>query len=203
MKLYLSVFTMVMLLSFGYFWLKSSTETISENMDKMIVMPEATKSIPVAEPAKPADSLAVNPFLGEKSDTTFKMVKGYHEIDWKFLSKVKFNEVYVDSLQSYVPFPMFHPMIESLEGKKIQISGYVIPISETGDESILVLSANPYSSCFFCGQAGPESVMDIKVKTKIKRIKQDERHTFRGQLKLNDSDLFYLNYIMEDAELVK
>ena len=199
MKLYLLFFFLVASLSFGYFWLSSQND-INDKVDKMIIVPEKATSIPIPEPV---GQIPKNPFKGEKADTTFNRIEGFAEIDWKFLAKVKFNEVYVDSIESYVPFPIFHPMVKSLEDKKVIIKGYVIPLSETGDEDLLILSANPYSSCFFCGQAGPESVMDIKIKTKIKHLKMDDKHTFRGRLTLNDSDLYYLNYILTDAELVE
>ena len=68
---------------------------------------------------------------------------------------------------------------------------------------MLVLSANSFANCFFCGNAGPETIMDIKMKTKFKKpLKQDDRVIFRGKLKLNATDLYYLNYILEDAEVV-
>jgi hypothetical protein len=31
----------------------------------------------------------------------------------------------------------------------------------------------------------------------------DDRVTFKGRLRVNDSDVMYLNYILDDAELVK
>lgn len=159
--------------------------------------PKEEKAInPVAPPPVINDSLVV-------VDTTIfqKDKDGYYDISWKQLAKVTFNEAFVDSMDAYVPFPVFHPEIKFLEGKKIKVKGYVIPIEETGDESILVLSAFPFTNCFFCGNAGPESVMDIKLKKKTKkRFKQDDIITFKGKLRLNDSDLYYLNYILESSE---
>ena len=200
MKKNIFLFVLVAALSFLFFNLFDSY-TQAENL---VPTPEAN-SLP--EPAKPEPK----PDLAPPSevpevpiviDTTIytKDKDGYYEITWKHLSKVEFNEVLVDSIDSYVPFPVFHPEIKFLEGKKIKIKGYVIPISETGDDKILVLSAFPFTQCFFCGNAGPESVMDIKLKNpEKKRYKQDDVHTFKGKLRLNDSDLYYLNYILENA----
>jgi len=56
---------------------------------------------------------------------------------------------------------------------------------------------------FFCGGAGPETVIDILPKNKLKkRLTTDEKITFKGKLRLNANDLDYLNYILDDAELV-
>ena len=125
-------------------------------------------------------------------------------IDWKLLSMVDFEETFNDELQAYIPFPNFHPPVLALDGKTIVIKGFIIPLEETEQESILVLSANPFSTCFFCGGAGPETVMDIKLKAGAQRdFTTDEQVAFKGRLKLNDEDLYYLNYILEEAESFK
>jgi len=127
---------------------------------------------------------------------------GAVELTWEIMAMVDFEETFNEELQAYIPYPDFHPPVKALEGKEVIVRGFVIPLEETGDETILVLSANPFSSCFFCGGAGPETVMDIKLKSKTGRdFKTDERLAFRGKLKLNDSDLYYLNYILEEAEI--
>lgn len=126
------------------------------------------------------------------------------EVSWQLLAKVEFKEFFNKEADAFVPYPVFHPHIKALNGKTIVVKGYVIPMEETGDETILVLSANPFSQCFFCGNAGPESVMDIKLKgDNLPRFKQDQVTGFKGRLRLNDSDLYYLNYILEEAEVVK
>ncbi|HMN91359.1 MAG TPA: hypothetical protein PKE68_15155, partial [Saprospiraceae bacterium] len=79
----------------------------------------------------------------------------------------------------------------------------VIPVDETGDEQLLVLSAYPYSNCFFCGAAGPESVMEIRLKATSKRFRMDTETAFAGTFLLNDTDINSLNYILADAEWVK
>jgi len=199
---YLAIFVIVALLSYGGFaWLSSQlqAEEIMPTMqppqpkETKVKIPQKRKTKTVEIPDKPIDT------------SIYKKNKaGYYDISWKMLSKVEFNEEFVDSLDAYVPFPIFSPEVKYLEDKNIEIKGYVIPIEETGDETLLVLSANPYSSCFFCGGAGPETVMDIKLQAKSKgRYKMDDMTTFRGRLRLNDSDLYYLNYILENAEHVK
>ncbi len=128
---------------------------------------------------------------------------GIAQLNWDLLGHVEFEERYTQEINRLVPYPLFHPQIRALQGEKVRITGYVIPLEETGDETILVLSAYPYTQCFFCGNAGPESVMDIVLKRRNKDLSMDEKVTFQGKLKLNDTDLYYLNYILEDAEIVR
>lgn len=127
----------------------------------------------------------------------------YLVLPWSTLAKVEFKWAYSDVVDQDVPFPIFGPELKVLHGQQVQVSGYAIPMEETGDETFVILSAFPYSQCFFCGQAGPESVIDILPGTKLPRLSVDDRTTFRGRLRLNDDDLRYLNYILEEAELVE
>jgi len=204
MKYYVYAFLFFILLGFGGYYVvnKFINESIVE---PPVIAPPIKKEegFPVKE--NTTQILLGNDFPKNFVDTVkYEIVDGYTAINWKTLSRVKFEEKYVDSLEMLVPFPFFHQSVKNWDGEPIQINGYVIPIEETGDESILVLSANSFANCFFCGNAGPETIMDIKLKRKLNtRLKQDDRTTFRGKLKLNSTDLYYLNYILEDAELVK
>jgi len=125
------------------------------------------------------------------------------DLTWQMLAKIKFEEMFNDEMDAFVPYPIFHPSIKALEGKTVQIKGYVIPTEEIGESDILVLSANPFSQCFFCGNAGPETVMDIKLTGKAPEFDLDQVTTFKGKLRLNDVDLYFLNYMLEEAEVVE
>lgn len=128
----------------------------------------------------------------------------YAIINWKMLAKMSFKMMINPETSEHMDVPLFSPELQALDGKKVQIQGYVIPFEETGDDTFIVLSAFPYSQCFFCGNAGPESVVDILPAAPLSdRLKVDDQMTFRGKLKLNDSDFDYLNYILESAEIVE
>ncbi len=120
-------------------------------------------------------------------------------ITWELLKNVRFEEQYDDATGSFFDKPVFPPMIASLEGKKVKISGYVIPMDVDLNE--YVVSAFPFSSCFFCGGAGPESVVDIQLKDKKLNFKNDQRETFCGTLRLNQGQYFQLPFILKEAEL--
>lgn len=125
------------------------------------------------------------------------------QVTWKDLAQVTFNEEYNKEYDFKVLIPKFSKTIKDLDGKWIKIEGYAIPVDEVGFEDMLVLSAVPYSQCFFCGMSGPESVMDIKPKKKLFGVKTDKKLRLVGKLKLNERDLSKLNYILTEAELVE
>lgn len=133
--------------------------------------------------------------------TSSIVVAQHRTIDWKLLSKVEWSEKYSKEHDETFYYPKFAPEVLQLNGQLIQLEGFVIPVDvETG---YFVLSANPFASCFFCGQAGPETILELQLKAGGKRFKTDDVVTFRGRLKLNYEDLMHCNYILEFAEPVK
>ncbi|MGB2423863.1 MAG: hypothetical protein ACPH97_03965, partial [Flavobacteriales bacterium] len=101
------------------------------------------------------------------------------ELTWQVLSDVEFKDVYLEELDAYYWMPKFGPQVIAAEGKDFFITGYMIPVDV--DEDFYVLSRYPFANCFFCGGAGPESVIDLRFPGKSERAYQtDERLTFRG-----------------------
>lgn len=122
-------------------------------------------------------------------------------ITWELLKNVEFDEIWSEEFQAYYMVPKFSESVKQMDGKKVQIRGFIIPVDIVQD--YYVLSANPYSSCFFCGQAGPESVMEIQMIKKYEGLRMDQVITYKGTLKLNVDDIYQLNYILEDAEIIE
>ncbi|MEZ4903166.1 MAG: DUF3299 domain-containing protein [Spirosomataceae bacterium] len=109
----------------------------------------------------------------------------------------KFNtEVGVDFL-----YPTFGKSVKKLNGNLIKIKGYMIPIDM--EKQYYVLSKFPMSQCFFCGLAGPETILMLNLKRKYPRFKTDEKRTFCGRLRLNAANVYELNYILEEAILIE
>lgn len=122
-------------------------------------------------------------------------------ITWELLKNVEFDEVWSEEFEAYYMVPKFSNAVKVLDGKEVQIRGFIIPVDIVQD--YYVLSANPYSSCFFCGQAGPESVMEIEMIKKYEGLRMDQVITFNGTLRLNVDDIYQLNYILEDAQIIE
>ena len=131
----------------------------------------------------------------------FQLVQSQKVITWEVLKDVEFEEVWSEEFQAYYMVPKFGKNIQALDGNEVQIRGFIIPVDIVQD--YYVLSANPYSSCFFCGQAGPESVMEIQMVKQYDGLRMDQVLTFKGKLRLNVDDIYQLNYILEDAEVVE
>ena len=118
-------------------------------------------------------------------------------ITWQELADVSFETKFYEELNESLLFPSFGQTVQDLNGKRVSIAGYVLPVSTQNDR--YVLSANPFSSCFFCGGAGPESVVELELVSYGTQYFTDEFRTFSGILRLNDQNVDKLNYILEGA----
>jgi hypothetical protein len=120
---------------------------------------------------------------------------------WTTLAKVTFKKQYDEMLGFKVDVPVFSPDIKSMDGKIVEIRGYIIPVEGYRGHKEFVFSAFPYNMCFFCGGAGPETVMEVYAKEPIKYT--TEAIVIKGKLDLNADDVNRLMYGLKDAELVK
>lgn len=120
---------------------------------------------------------------------------------WKTLSKITFKKQYDEMLGFKVDVPVFSEDIKKLSGKEIKIKGYIIPVEGYKSHKEFIFSAFPYSMCFFCGGAGPETVMEVYAKEPIKY--SAEPIVLKGKLELNDSDINRLIYTLKDVEVSK
>lgn len=119
---------------------------------------------------------------------------------WDLFAKVKFTPQLVKEYDEYFLIPFFDSRIKFHEGKEMTLQGYYMPMGLEGRYTI-VLSRNPYSSCFFCGGAGPESVAEIILTSKAPRFTVDQIVTVTGTLKLNEKDINHMNFILENARV--
>ena len=119
-------------------------------------------------------------------------------INWDILADVSFVSEYVEEMGTIQSIPRFGEDPKNYEGKEISISGYTIPIDGTG--TYYVLSKFPYANCYFCGGAGPETIIELSLKADAqRRFKTDEHVTIVGKLQLNENDVYRLPYLVVEA----
>ena len=82
---------------------------------------------------------------------------------WKTLTKIGWKNEFNEYIGTEIQLPIFSDEVNALNGKEIIIQGFILPLDLT-DGNYLILSAFPYASCFFCGNAGPETVMEVYMK---------------------------------------
>ena len=98
------------------------------------------------------------------------------------------------------PVATFPTSAKDLAGAQVQIDGYLIPLDQT--DFLFVLSQFPFSACFFCDAAGPETVIELWIRPQtLKHYRMDQRVRVQGTLRLNADNPAHLYYILEKAEI--
>lgn len=134
------------------------------------------------------------------SATAFMPVPKPKEITWADLADVTWERRYDAELEETVKVPVFSDKIQKLKDKEVQIQGFMLPVDVHTD--YYVLSKNPYNTCFFCGKAGRETVMELKMAKEYSGLRMDQYVTVKGILRLNSDDIYQLNYILDNVEIV-
>lgn len=145
-----------------------------------------------------AITLSLSAFtIDSKKNTNAAPVK----VTWETLRDVTFKKKWYAAESIYMLHPTFGPSVQKLKNQQVTITGYILPVDL--DANLYVLSAFPFSACFFCGGAGPETVMTLNFKKNGRKFKTDERLTLTGTLKLNADDIYQMNYILDGAEITE
>lgn len=113
---------------------------------------------------------------------------------WKVLLKVKY------SFYENTYIPKFDDKIKALDGKIVTIKGFMYPIDEKTQHEFFYLSYYPVNICFFCGGAGPESVIEVNSRKPIPL--KSKAIQVKGKLKLNYKDRQRLFFILLDTEII-
>lgn len=129
----------------------------------------------------------------------FSQLFAQETITWAVLQDVKFEYKQNEVLDAYMLSPTFGEQVKAVEGQEVEISGFMIPLDVQASE--YVLSGVTMNACFFCGGAGPESVMELEFSESGQSFETDQYLTFIGTLRLNETDVARLTYILENARL--
>ena len=122
---------------------------------------------------------------------------GKDTITWTLLNNVEYKESPHDTYGT-VYLPTFSKDIKKLHGKTVIIKGYLVPV----DKTTWALSKNTYAACFFCGKAGPETVIGLTFKGDPGKLKMDANATVTGKFILNGKDVDDWMYSLTDVEII-
>lgn len=119
---------------------------------------------------------------------------------WHTLAQVNFKNV-KDKNGYDTELPVFSNYLKSFQGKQVSIKGYIIPLDEVGSSGRFMLSSLPFNLCYFCGAAGPETVVEVDTPEKIKFSTRPI--TLQGTIYLNDKDPNHHIYVLKNVRLVQ
>lgn len=138
-------------------------------------------------------------FSGKKETSTIvtPVVKG-DTLTWKLLAEIKYEKK-KHPKYGEVQFPIVNDKVKAKGKKKVYISGFIVPI----DSKSYAISKNVFAACFFCGKAGPESIVGLKFKGATPKLKTDQYVTVEGSFRYNETDADDWIYNIDDVVIVK
>ncbi len=123
--------------------------------------------------------------------------------NWNTLGMVTITKEYDESMGMEIQKPIVGIIAQQLDGKEVELSGFIIPLTGKLAQSHFMLSRYPQSMCFFCGKAGPETAAQVFMKDKKKVEFTEDKVTIKGILRINATDMNNLLYTLDQAELIK
>lgn len=96
--------------------------------------------------------------------------------------------------------PEFPASVRALNGTKVRIQGFMMPLAPGEKQSHFLVSSVPLT-CSFCTPGGPESMLEVRTRTPVKYGM--EAVVVEGRLQVLDDDPLGLYYRMTSAEAVK
>ncbi len=122
---------------------------------------------------------------------------------WQTLSKVVYKQKYFEDAGYELDMPVFHPELKELEGKEIKLKGYILALEGIKDQEHFMFSLFPFDICYFCGGAGPETVVEVFTKNKKKIRYTSKSVMIKGVLELNNDDINMHMYILRNVTLIQ
>ncbi len=119
---------------------------------------------------------------------------------WNTLAEVGFKNS-KDANGYEIEKPMFSQHLKTYNGKKIKLKGYIIPLNEVNNAGTSMFSALPFNVCYFCGAAGPETVVELQTNQRIRFTSKPI--VIEGILELNEKDPDHHIYIVKSATAIK
>jgi len=99
-----------------------------------------------------------------------------------------------------IDIPDIHPAASKLNGQQIQLEGFIIPLEGKKSQAHFMFSAFPINMCYFCGRAGPESVIEVFMKKGETMPFTDKKIWIQGTLRVNGQDPQSNIYTLHYAE---
>lgn len=122
---------------------------------------------------------------------------------WSALSRVTVKTAFNPDLLTESSSISVSPAIEKLHNTKIEVEGYMIPLTGQTMQSHFMLSKYPQSTCFFCGKAGPETAMQVFMEDNRKVKISERKLKVKGTLLVNPGDANSLLYSLENATILE
>ena len=119
---------------------------------------------------------------------------------WGMLMLTETEKQFDPTLGMEIDIPNIHPAAQQLNGQQIQLEGFIIPLEGKKSQAHFMFSAFPINMCYFCGRAGPESVIEVFMGNGTTLPFTEKKIWIEGTLRVNARDPQSNIYTLHDAK---
>jgi len=154
-----------------------------------------------ASPASPADPMPAAPGLGtgqgfHSPQSAFAPLRDLPGVlPWRLFGEVTHRQEGKRSI------PVFPGQLTSLNGTRVKVQGFMLPLQPGERQKHFLLSAVP-TSCNFCLPAGPEGIIEVRIRGTGVKVDVDAL-VLEGTLQVLPSDPMGLLYRLTDARTAR
>jgi len=94
--------------------------------------------------------------------------------------------------------PQFPTWLDGYKNQEVVLQGYLVPVDVQTKQ--YALSRYAFSSCFFCGNAAPNTVVELVFKNQPDHLITDQFVVIKGTIVFNENDPYRLFFIIQQAE---
>jgi hypothetical protein len=135
-------------------------------------------------------------FFITASNSAYSQLK----LSWKDVIDVYAKEVTFSEKNPAIAIKGQGKSLKDIEGKVITITGYFLDLDPDGEW--FMVSKNPFATCFFCGGAGPETVIELlKYKNIKKKFKTDDIVEVTGALRMIAENEDDVGFVLDNASV--
>ena len=135
-------------------------------------------------------------FFITASNSAYSQLK----LSWKDVIDVYAKEVTFSEKNPAIAIKGQGKSLKDIEGKVITITGYFLDLDPDGEW--FIVSKNPFATCFFCGGAGPETVIELlKYKNVKKKFKTDDIVEVTGTLRMIAENEDDVGFVLDNASV--
>lgn len=111
---------------------------------------------------------------------------------WDIIGELRYIE-----RESGEYIPLYSSSLQRLEGKEVQLQGYMVPYERGIEHSRFALSVLPLYQCQFCGSDGIPPIVEVEASKPINFTYKPI--TMKGRIRLNPDDTEKLEIILTGA----
>lgn len=118
---------------------------------------------------------------------------------WKTFDMLMYKVTQKNGKTIYTPY--FPPKLANMDGKNVELQGYMVPLKAGFRHNVFLLSVLPVLQCMFCGQNGIPAMVEVTLSNNAKIKLMENPILIKGIVELNKKDNTRTEILIKQATI--